>query len=207
MSIAATRSAAAFVLMALLGFATYIDTSEAETLRGFHHLTTDDGETSKLSFALIREQGGAVFVGHSRELKGAKSQGKGTYLWAKQGEQRYVIDDPEIISNVEALWQPLSVPEKEMNELEKQMEEFTSVMEIHQAEFEAISEVEGIPDPEMMREFETEMNRFSEKIEPIGEQMEVVGKNIAKLAEQASAQTRALIEQAIQSGKAKAITD
>lgn len=198
-----TRQALVLTLLSLLGSAAYMETTRAETLRGFHHLTSDDGETSELSYALIREQGGDLFVGHTRELKAAKAHGKGTYLWAKQDGKTYLIDDPEIIKSVEAVWQPLSVPEAQMEKLEKQMEEFTSVMEIHQAEFEAITEVEGIPDPEMMREFEAEMAKFEEHIEPISEQMDAVGDELGKLGEQASNQTRELIAKAIAEGKAK----
>ena len=201
-----TRQALVLTLLSLLGSAAYTEATQAETLRGFHHLTIGDGEPSKLSFALIREQGGDLFVGHTRELKAAKAHGKGTYLWAKQGGKTYLIDDPEIIKSVEALWQPLSVPEAQMEKLEKQMEEFTSVMEIHHAEFEAITEVEGIPDPEVMREFETEMAKFEENIEPISQQMDAVGENIEKLSERASEQTREAIAAAIKTGKAKLMT-
>lgn len=203
MPISAFRAAATSALLLLLGSTAYTESTQAETLRGFHHLTVGDGESSELSFALIREKGGDLFVGHTRELKAAKSLGKGTYLWAKQGAQHYLIDDPAIIKEVEALWQPLSVPEAQMEKLEKQMEEFTSIMEIHQTEFEAITEVEGVHDPEMMREFEAEMAKFEEHIEPISKQMDAAGENIEKLSEQASEQTRALIEEAITAGKAK----
>lgn len=173
----------------------------------FRHVHFDDRGQPVFSYALFLEQGGSIFIGNSRQLKAAMRAGTGTYLWAQQGEQRFVIDDPAIIREVETHWASLAEPERELNQLEKQMEAFTSVMEIHQAEFETIRRVEGFPDPETMREFEQEMAAFGKKMGPLGKQMGQIGERIAKLGEQADKKTRQSIKSAIQSGKAMRLTD
>ncbi len=159
-----------------------------------------------ISYALVRQRNTTLFVGASQDLRLAqryRKQAAGDYLWIRQGEQQYLLDDKAMLEKLLAHWQPLEQSEQEMAALEKQLQPYTDELESYAEELETITDVAVDIDTAELAETEALMDALQEKIEPISEQMEQVGQHIEALAEQAHQQTLVLIADAVQNGQAR----
>lgn len=158
------------------------------------------------SYAFIRQRDTTIFVGASKELRQAhqfRKHATGDYLWIRQGEQQYLLDEPAVLATLLQHWQPLQAPEQEMAALERQLEPYTEQLEDHADELDALTEDWAVSDRDEIAKLQEQMQVLQEQIEPITEQMELMGQQIETLADQAHQQTLSLITFAVQSGQAR----
>jgi beta-lactamase regulating signal transducer with metallopeptidase domain len=107
------------------------------------------------SFAIIRGDGkevqfyGEWFDGHREEFEKARKMAHGDFLWFMRGGKSYFIDDPAVVSQIEAMYKP-------MDELGKQQEELGRRQEVlgkQQEELGRQQEKASVPTPDMSKEF------------------------------------------------------
>ncbi|HEX4909307.1 MAG TPA: hypothetical protein VFV64_00935 [Permianibacter sp.] len=180
----------------------------------------DDGDSSlhielsvshrpAVSYALIREHDTTVFVGASPELRQVNRLQKkraGEYLWIRQGDNEYVLDDATAIAELRLRWQALKAPEQQMAALEDQLEPYTEQLEAQADELQAATEQwGGGVDHQRVDKLHEKMQALHEKIEPISDQMQTLGETIETLADDAHRFTLQRIEAAVQGGLVKPV--
>lgn len=162
-----------------------------------------------VSYALIQAHDMAVFVGASAELRQVDRQRKrrpGEFLWIRQGDSEYVLDDPVAVAELLQRWQTLQAPEQQMAALEQQLRPHTEQLEAQADELEdAIDDWAERVDHQKVAQLHEQMEALHAKIEPISAQMEALGQQIETLADDVHQFTLQRIEAAEQSGKLKLV--
>lgn len=171
------------------------------------HIAMSVSHRPAVSYALIREHDTTVFVGASRELRQVNRLQKnraGEYLWIRQGDNEYVLDDAAAIAELHQRWQALKAPEQQMATLEDQLEPYTEQLEAQADELQAATEQwgDGV-DHQRVDTLHEKMQALHEKIEPISDQMQSLGQTIETLADDAHQFTLQRIDAAVQGGLVK----
>jgi beta-lactamase regulating signal transducer with metallopeptidase domain len=86
--------------------------------------------------------------GTQAEIEKARRQTNGKFLWFKRNGKPYFVDDPVIVGQIEAMYQPIEALGKQQEELGRQQEAFGK----QQEELSRKMEEAGTPTPEMRKE-------------------------------------------------------
>jgi beta-lactamase regulating signal transducer with metallopeptidase domain len=115
---------------------------------GYRYRYSDDGE----SYALISgdHSESMNFSGdlHTSEIDKARKLAHGHFLWFEHDDKQYYIDDPAIISQIEAMYKPMEELGRQQEELGKKQEELGRQQEALGRQQEQAS----LPAPDMQRE-------------------------------------------------------
>ncbi len=115
---------------------------------GYRYRYSDDGE----SYALISgdHSESMNFSGdlHTSEIDKARKLAHGHFLWFEHDDKQYYIDDPAIISQIEAMYKPMEELGRRQEELGKKQEELGRQQEALGRQQEQAS----LPAPDMQRE-------------------------------------------------------
>lgn len=177
-----------------------------------------DGPQQAVSYALVREHGGTVFVGQQDELMlfrrhkpqlenrtgdaVARPQTASDYLWIRDGDTCYVIDDPVLLTEVLSLWRSVEPHEQALEKMSVEMQHYTEQLELHAARLDSAM-ADGEPvNIAALEAFERVSEPLQAQIEPLGEQMAALGKLIEAGSDTAHQRTVALIQSALASGAA-----
>lgn len=173
------------------------------------HIEMSVSHRPAVSYALIREHDTSVFVGASRELRQVNRLQKkraGEFLWIRQGDNEYVLDDAAAIAELRQRWQALKAPEQQMAALEDQLEPYTEQLEAQADELQETTEQwGGGVGHQRIAGLQEKMQVLHEKIEPISDQMQVLGQTIEALADDAHQFTLQRIDAAVQAGLVKPV--
>lgn len=178
------------------------------------HIQMSVNHRPAVSYALIRAHDTAVFVGASRELRRVhrlQKQHAGAFLWLRQGDSEYLLEEATAVAELLQRWQTLKAPEQQMAALEQQLQPYTEQLEAHADELEEAAEQwAGNTDHQQIghqqiEQLHEKMQALHEQIEPISEQMESLGQQIETLADDAHQFTLQRIDAAVQGGKVKPI--
>jgi beta-lactamase regulating signal transducer with metallopeptidase domain len=114
---------------------------------GYAYSFDSEGE----SYALVMEPGDkAHFSGnyHSAEIEKAKRAAHGAFLWFTHDGRSYVVDDPAIVNQIEAMYKPIEALGHQQEELGKQQEELGR----QQEELGRKQEEASVPTPDISKE-------------------------------------------------------
>ncbi|NQD37166.1 hypothetical protein HPT27_09020 [Permianibacter sp. IMCC34836] len=195
----------------LLGSAHATPGEQAEK---YSNISLHDDARPAISYALVRAEHGTVFSGHSDELKKARAyrrQHDGSYLWFRDGDQHYVVDDVASINKLAELWQATQPFEQQLQPLDDEMENYGRDMEDLSDEREDLRDdrYERRGDAgyhAQMAALDERADELSSKMESLGDRMEALGAQIEQLSRTADEQTVTLIHEALANGLAKPIS-
>jgi BlaR1 peptidase M56 len=89
--------------------------------RGYAY--ANSGQENGNSYAFITRDGQHVrFLGdyHSGTIDKARQQAHGDFLWFTRDGKQYIVDDPEVVARIHALYQPMEELGKQMREMGQQ---------------------------------------------------------------------------------------
>ena len=118
--------------------------------RGYSYSYSSDGD----SYALVTEPGEKISFsgdwndGRHADLDKARKVAHGKFLWFTHDGKSYVVDDPAIIAQIQALYKPIENLGAKQEELGKQQEELGR----QQEELGRKQEQASIPTPDMSKE-------------------------------------------------------
>lgn len=151
---------------------TYIDADDDSD-------SASDGNKSKQSYALVRDGHESITVSSERkdrvDVEHAMRLIDGDFIWFRQDGRAYVIQEPTLIAQAAAAWEPTEALSEKMEVLSKQMEPHSQAMEALSKKMEALSE-RGQP-------YSREMERLGRDMEALGRQQEALGRKLEPLAQ------------------------
>lgn len=140
-----------------------------------------DDDSSKQSYALVRDGHESITVSSDRDdridVEHAMRLVDGDFIWFRQDGRAYVIQEPTLIAQAVAAWEPTEALSQKMDALSKQMEPHSRAMDELSRKMDALSE-RGEPNSKEMerlgRQMESlgrEQEAISRKLEPLGDEM------------------------------------
>jgi len=116
----------------------------------FPYITMDDGE----QYALVGDPGTHVRYNgdwdgeHKAEIEKARQMAHGHFLWFRHDDKSYIVDDPAIVAQIEAMDKPMDDLGEQMKALGKQMRD------LGQQQREAGSQMRAanVPTPDLSKE-------------------------------------------------------
>jgi hypothetical protein len=118
-------------------------------LRTFPYITMDDGE----EYALVGEEGAHARLGnvdglHKAEIDKARQLAHGHFLWFRHDDKSYIVDDPGIVAQVEAMEKPVDDLSEQMKALGKQMRDLGQQQRDLGSQMRAVN----VPTPDLSKE-------------------------------------------------------
>ncbi|WP_373990561.1 M56 family metallopeptidase [Duganella sp. BuS-21] len=98
----------------------------------FDHMTVNEGPNQRSAYAIVHGNKEAITVSASTkdirkvsELRGAV---KGDFLWFRDGDKTYVVQDPAVIARIDSAWAPVDSIGGQMDAQGKKMEAQGKIM-------------------------------------------------------------------------------
>jgi beta-lactamase regulating signal transducer with metallopeptidase domain len=118
-------------------------------LRTFPYITMDDGE----EYALVGEEGAHTRLSnvdgqHKAEIDKARQMTHGHFLWFRHDDKSYIVDDPAIVAQVEAMEKPVDDLSEQMKALGKQMRDLGQQQRDLGSQMRAVN----VPTPDLSKE-------------------------------------------------------
>ena len=118
-------------------------------LRTFPYITMDDGE----EYALVGEEGAHARLSnvdgqHKAEIDKARQMTHGHFLWFRHDDKSYIVDDPAIVAQVEAMEKPVDDLSEQMKALGKQMRDLGQQQRDLGSQMRAVN----VPTPDLSKE-------------------------------------------------------
>ena len=142
------------------GRRTYLSTGSGN---GFSYWFNSDGD----SYALVTDPkavnirfSGDWMDGRTEELKKAAAAAHGGFLWFSHDDKSYIVDDPAIVSSIDAMYKPIEELGREQEELGKKQEELGR----QQEELGKKQEEASVPTPDLSKEI-AELNALVAKLQ------------------------------------------
>ncbi len=130
---------------------------------GYSYAYSDNGD----SYALVSRNdknhisfSGDWYEGRRAELDKARSMAHGDFLWFSRDGKSYVVDDPQTIASIEAMYRPMEELGRKQEELGRQQAELGR----RQSEMGERQEQASIPTPDVSRELK-ELNAAISKLQ------------------------------------------
>ena len=119
-------------------------------LKTLPYITMDDGE----QYALVGDPGTHVRLNggwdeqHKAEIDKARQMAHGHFLWFRHDDKSYIVDDPAIVSQVEAMEKPVDDLSEQMKALGKQMRDLGQQQRDLGSQMRAVN----VPTPDLSKE-------------------------------------------------------
>ena len=121
--------------------------SRSSSRRGYSYSYSDDGD----SYALVsgkNQEGHFSGDWHNGDIDKARAMAHGDFLWFSHEGKSYVVDDPQTIAQIQAMYKPMEELGKKQEELGHQQE----ALGRQQAELGERQEQASIPTPDISQE-------------------------------------------------------
>lgn len=117
-----------------------------------------------------------------KNIEAIKKSQPGSFLWFKRNNKDYVIQDPKVIAQVQAVW-------RDTDKLSNEMEAFSEKMDVHSKSMDAINDkMEAVSSHDTSAEMA--MDKISKDMEALSEQQESISRVMETYAtKMASAKT------------------
>jgi hypothetical protein len=137
--------------------------SHMSTRHGYAYAYSDNGD----SYALVSGNGkdhinfsGDWYNGRRAELDKARTMAHGDFLWFSHDGKSYVVDDPQIVARIQAMYKPMEDLGRQQEELGRKQE----ALGRQQEELGRRQEQASIPTPDVSREM-AQLNAALAKLE------------------------------------------
>ena len=137
-----------------------VSVNENHHEKGYSYHWTNNGDSYAVVSGDNREH--MSFSGdiHTSEIDKARKLAHGAFLWFERNGRSYFVDDPAIVSQIEAMYQPMEELGKQQEELGRQQE----VLGREQEKLGRLQEQASVPTPDMRKEM-AELNAAMAKLE------------------------------------------
>ena len=150
----------------------------------FDRLTVDNGSKLVNGYAIVRSNKDAMTVSaSSRDLRGVallRNKVKGDFLWFRDGDKTYLVQDPALMAKIDAAWAPVNSIGEQMNEQGKKMEAQGKVMNAIGEEMNATAQT-------FSRNAEREGEKYERQMEQVAREQEKVARRMDKAAREMGA--------------------
>jgi beta-lactamase regulating signal transducer with metallopeptidase domain len=118
-------------------------------LRTFPYIVMDDGE----QYALVGDEGAHVRLSnvdgeYKAEIDKARQMAHGHFLWFRHDDKSYIVDDPAIVAQIEAMDKPVDDLSEQMKALGKQMRDLGQQQRDLGSQMRAVN----VPTPDLSKE-------------------------------------------------------
>lgn len=146
---------------------THSEHTYAASGKGYRYSYSSDGD----SYALVKGSdagrdsirfSGEWFEGRKGELDKARRMAHGDFLWFNRDGKSYVVDDPAVIAQVEAMYKPMEELGRQQEELGKQQE----ALGRQQEELGRKQSEARVPTPDLTKEMAT-LNQEMKQLEAL----------------------------------------
>jgi hypothetical protein len=161
------------------------------------------------SYALVRDGQRTTFVGsHSNddtEVDTLRKTTPGSFVWFRQSGKAYIVRDPATLDKIAAAWAPA-------DKLGQEMKKLGAEMRGHGTAMAALSREMTAPAPGATggrrgsEETGKKMEALGKTMDALGKEMDKLGKQMERESKQADATSRTVLQSALASGAAQAIT-
>ncbi|WP_343730028.1 M56 family metallopeptidase [Duganella sp.] len=107
----------------------------------FDHAVINDGPDRGGSYAIVRSNQEAITVSATtqdiRKVAALREKVKGNFLWFRDGDKSYLIQDPAVLAQIDAVWVPVNGLGEQMDAQGKKMEAQGKIINAIGAQMEA----------------------------------------------------------------------
>ncbi len=116
--------------------------SAAPAGKAVNHAGTAADAAQSFAFALVSGSDGPTTMSGNdkdmREVRAKQAALHGSFLWVRQGAQRYLVTDPAALAEAQALWAPVRAFDAEMEQLGRQLDAQADIVGRRAGEIEAL---------------------------------------------------------------------